>query len=193
MPSTSPPSAANAADGAHDRAEPGDDAGAQVVAVGEAARQDDRGDALERRLLVPQDDGLGAGELERVDRVAVAVAAREDDDPDPDRHRSALPRPALTADDVAPSGSIAYASMSGFDSSSEASRSTIARAAALVRRVDRQLDPPADADVADAVDARGGRGCPRPPGPAGSRMPGLGVTLTANRKLRHGAMTSSCR
>ena len=38
--------------------------GPQVVAVGEAAGQDDRGDAVERRLLVPQDDRLGAGELE---------------------------------------------------------------------------------------------------------------------------------
>ena len=74
------------ADRAHDRAEPGDDAGPDVVAVGEAARQDDRGDALERGLLVPQDDRVGAGEMERMDRVAVAVAPREDDDPDPDRH-----------------------------------------------------------------------------------------------------------
>ena len=48
---------------AHDRAEPGDHAGPQVVAVGEAARQDDRGDAVERRLLVPQHDRLGAGLL----------------------------------------------------------------------------------------------------------------------------------
>ena len=75
------------AHGAHDRAEPGDDSGPDVVAVGEATRQDDRGDALERGLLVPQDDRVGAGEMEGMDRVAVAVAAREDDDPDPDRHR----------------------------------------------------------------------------------------------------------
>ena len=34
--------AANAGDGPHDRAEPGDHAGPEVVAVGEAARQDDR-------------------------------------------------------------------------------------------------------------------------------------------------------
>ena len=75
-------------DAAHHRAEPGDDAGADVVAVGEAAGQDHGGDALERRLLVPQDDGFGAGHLERVDRVAVAVAPREDDDADADRHVS---------------------------------------------------------------------------------------------------------
>ncbi len=87
IPSTSPPSSANAVDRAHHRAEPGDDPGPEVVAVGEAAGQDDRRDALERRLLVPQDDGLGAGQVEGVDGVPVAVAAREDDDPDADRHR----------------------------------------------------------------------------------------------------------
>ena len=38
IPRTSPPSAANAGDRPHDRAEPGDHAGPEVVAVGEAAR-----------------------------------------------------------------------------------------------------------------------------------------------------------
>ena len=49
-------------DGAHDRAEPGDDAGPEVVAVREAARDQDRGDAVERGLLVPQLDRLRAGD-----------------------------------------------------------------------------------------------------------------------------------
>jgi hypothetical protein len=64
----------------HDRAEPRDDAGPDVVTVGEPAGQDDRRDAVERCLLVPQRDRVRAGESERMDRVAVAVAAREDDD-----------------------------------------------------------------------------------------------------------------
>ena len=83
--------------------------GPHVVAVGEAAGQDDRGDAVERRLLVPQDDRLGAGQLEGVDGVAVAVAAREDDDPDADAASSALPRPgaAVRPTTRRPIGSIA--------------------------------------------------------------------------------------
>ena len=107
MPRTRPPLGREVRDRPHDRAEPGDDPGPHVVAVREPAGQDDRGDALERGLLVPQDDRLGAGEVEGVDRVAVAVAAREDDDPDADRHRQPSPAPAPTADDAAADRSIA--------------------------------------------------------------------------------------
>ena len=78
-------------DGPHDRAEAGDHTGPHVVAVREPAGQDDRRDAIERGVLVPQDDRLGPGQLERVDGVAVAVAAGEDDDPDADRHLSPPP------------------------------------------------------------------------------------------------------
>ena len=145
--------------GAHHRAEPGDHAGPQVVAVGEAAGQDDRGDAVERRLLVPQLDGLGAGQVEGVDRVAIAVAAREDDDADADGH-AALP--AVAAHEVgrrARDRSMAYASISGFASSSAASRSTTARAAASsaastvssTRRPTRTALTPLDPEVAEAA------------------------------------------
>ena len=48
-------------DRAHDRAEARDDAGPQVVPVREPAGQDDRGDAPERGLLVPQLDRFGTG------------------------------------------------------------------------------------------------------------------------------------
>ena len=75
----------------HDRTEPRDHAGAQVVAVRESAGEDDRGDAVERRLLVPQLDGLRAGQGEGVDRVAVAVAAGEDDHADAHRHQAIPP------------------------------------------------------------------------------------------------------
>ena len=99
------------ADRAHDRAEPRDDPGTQVVAVGEAAGQHDGGDAVERGLLVPQFDGLCAGAGERVDRVPVAVAAREDDDADADGHPGPSPAPppaaAPTADDAAAIDSMA--------------------------------------------------------------------------------------
>ena len=89
---------------AHDRAEPGDDPGPQVVAVREAAGQDDRGDPAEVGDLVPQRDRLGARELEAAQRIGIAVAAREDDDADADRHRPGTPTAAGAS---APSSSIA--------------------------------------------------------------------------------------
>src|SRR4029450_8369992 len=47
-------------DRAHHRGEPGDGAAAQVVAVGEAAGEDDGVHALEVAVAVPQRDGVGA-------------------------------------------------------------------------------------------------------------------------------------
>ena len=61
------------------------------------------------------------------------------------------PRPARRLA-ASPSPSTSNASISGFDSSSPASRSTTARAAGLVDRRHRQLDAPPDADVGDPVD-----------------------------------------
>ncbi len=164
MPRTSPPSAAKAATaritGLNRAMTPGPD----VVAVGEATRQDDRGDAVERRLLVPQDDRFRADQVEGVDGVAVAVAAREDDDPDPDGHRqpSPTPAPAVAADDAAPSGSIAKTSISGFDRSSPASRSTMARAAASSAGLDASARRGGRSGRRGSPRSRDGRGCPRP-------------------------------
>ena len=155
--------------GAHDRAEPRDDAGPQVVAVREAARQDDRGDALERRLLVPQARPARRRPGARAwTRVAVAVAAREDDDADPDRSCCApRRRRRRRVDDVAPSDSMAYASISGFASSSRGQSLDDGRAPPPSSAAStRQLHAPADADARDARRSRGDRGCPRPPAPA---------------------------
>ncbi len=133
--------------GAHHRAEPGDHAGPQVVAVGEAARQDHPGDAVEGRRLVPQDDRLGAGDLERVDGIDVAVRAREQHDPDPDGHAG-----APTIDEAAPISSTTYDSMSGFDRSSDGEPLDRRPGGRRVVGGDRQLDPPADPDGGDALD-----------------------------------------
>ena len=74
-------------DGGHDRAEARDRAAAQVVAVREAARDDDRVDVVEARVLVPEPDRLGALEGgDGVGGVVVGVDARKD--ADPDAHRS---------------------------------------------------------------------------------------------------------
>ena len=65
----------------HDRREARDGADAQVVAVGEAARDDDRVDALEVAVGMPEEHRLAdalAGQL-RVDLVA---ASREPDHPE---------------------------------------------------------------------------------------------------------------
>ena len=104
IPSTGPPRSANAATALHDRAEPRDDAGAQVVAVREAAGQQDAVHAVEIRRLVPQDHRLRAGERDGVDRVDVAVGAREQDDADAGRHPAA-PAVAVVAPAASPSDS----------------------------------------------------------------------------------------
>src|SRR5262249_52659157 len=68
-------------DGAHDRRVRGHGAGAQVVAVGEAAREHDRLGVAERRLLVPREaHRLPHHAPDDVEGVVVAVAAGESDD-----------------------------------------------------------------------------------------------------------------
>ena len=66
----------------HDGGEAGDRAAAQVVAVGEAAREHDRVDALEVVVAVPQGNGLGAGDAYGALRVDVVEGAGEGDDAD---------------------------------------------------------------------------------------------------------------
>ena len=86
MPSTGPPAAANVGDGGHDRREPRDGAGAQVVAVREPAGQNHDVGAAERRLLVPDERRLLAEHVLRgVVRVVIAVRSGKDDDGE--RHR----------------------------------------------------------------------------------------------------------
>ena len=55
MPMTRPPLAANLADRLHDRRKAGDRAGAQVVAVGEAAGHEDGVAALQILRGMPED------------------------------------------------------------------------------------------------------------------------------------------
>ena len=68
----------------HDLGEAGDRAAAQVVAVGEATRQDDGVDVVQVGVRVPEGDGLGAGQPGGPLGVTVIEAAREGDDADPD-------------------------------------------------------------------------------------------------------------
>ncbi len=70
-----------AGDGLHDGGEAGDGAGAQVVAVGEAAGDEDGVAAFEGVRLVPEvGDGLAEDGAEDVVGVVVAVGAGEDED-----------------------------------------------------------------------------------------------------------------
>ena len=66
----------------HDGREAGDRAAAQVVAVGEPAGQDDRVDAPEVGVAVPEGDRLGADGAHGTGGVAVVERAGEGDDPD---------------------------------------------------------------------------------------------------------------
>src|SRR5919107_6029523 len=62
----------------HDLREAGDSTGPEVVAVGEAARHYNGVHALEVGVGVPQLDGLRAGALYTIERVAVAVGSGKD-------------------------------------------------------------------------------------------------------------------
>ena len=82
--------------------------------------------------------------------------------------------------------------MSGFDSSSDASRSTTARAAGLVGGLDRQLDPTTDPDVVDALDPEVAEAAFD--GPAGRIEDArLGRDVDRVAIARHGPITSSRR
>ena len=66
----------------HDGGGRGDRAAAQVVAVGEASGDDDRVNAAQIGVLVPQRHGLGAGDRGGAGGVAVVKRSREGDDSD---------------------------------------------------------------------------------------------------------------
>src|SRR6476661_741224 len=91
----------------HDRCEAGDGAAAQVVAVGEAAGEDDRVDAPEVRVAVPERDGLAAALADGTRRVTVVERTGERDDADlhcassPDSP-GASPSPATPASSDSP-------------------------------------------------------------------------------------------
>ena len=67
---------------AHDGSGRRDRAAAQVVAVGEAAGDDDRVDAVQVGVLVPQGHGLRARDFHRAGGVAVVEGTGEGDDSD---------------------------------------------------------------------------------------------------------------
>src|SRR5699024_5674484 len=89
--------------------EAADGPGAQVVAVGEAARQHDRLDALQIVLAVPERDRLTAGDPHGAQRVPVVQRAREGHHTDAHQARA--------SPSAAPSTSIeTTSSMTGLDS-----------------------------------------------------------------------------
>jgi hypothetical protein len=72
----------------HDRGERRDGTGTKVVAVREAARQDDRVDALEIVRAVPQRDRLGTRHTDRALGITVVERTRERDDADAGSHQT---------------------------------------------------------------------------------------------------------
>ena len=98
MPSTGPPRGGEALDRPHDRREARHRAGAQVVAVREAARQDHDVGAFKVGVLVPDVFGALAEHVGgRMKRVLVAVRSRKHHDREfharpPIRHRTLVQR-----------------------------------------------------------------------------------------------------
>ena len=138
----------------HHRREAGDRAGAQVVAVGEAAGHDDRVDAREVAVAVPEQPCLADRARTALERVALVAGARERTTPihgcSPLRRpprRSRSPRSA------------------GWRAAARTSASSCARV------VDLQLDQPADVHVVRRPRSRAPAARARPPGPAGRGCP----------------------
>jgi hypothetical protein len=113
--------------------------GAQVVAVAEAARQDERVDAFEVVRAVPQRDGLGSGEADRALGVAVVERAGEGDDPDASGH-STTSMPTTS-------------SITEFDRISSAMRCGLARTSSVDLALDGELEALADAHGREVLDA----------------------------------------
>ena len=150
---------------------------------------------------MPQGDRVRAGQGERVERVAVAVAAREDDDADPHAHRQPSPRrdrrrPTVTAGaDRRRRGAERLDRVDLDERVRQQLRGEALDDRArgrLVGGLDRQLGPPADADVVDALDAEVAEAALDGPA-AGIEDAGLGRHVDGVPKARHGAITSSCR
>src|SRR3970282_2360241 len=97
---------------------------------------------------LPQQLALGPGETGGVQRVAIAVRAREDDHADPHGRPSGA------------SASIVQASMIGFEKTSPASRSTVARAASGSGASTVSSTRPPARTPDRAATGRGGRGWP---------------------------------
>src|SRR5438105_6767175 len=153
------------ADGTHQRAEPGDGARAQIVAVGEAAREDDGVDVAQGVVAVPQQLGLTAGGTDGFDHVVLAVRARKDDDADV--HYVAPPSMVMSA-----------ASITGFvrkrwQRSSTRDRAVSTSGASTVKRMALPTRTPSTPSNPRAGRARS------MVAPWGSAMPGRNVTSTS--------------
>ena len=152
MPSTGPPSRANSITRLHHRREARDRADAQVVAVGEAAGHDDRVDAAQVAVAVPEQLGVAeapAGQ-QRVDLVAGAGEAD-----DAELHAASLDR--------------ADRPRSPRSAGSPAAARTSAGTCDGV--LDVQLDQPADVHVAPRPRSRAPAAPVRRPAPADRGCP----------------------
>src|SRR5205823_4901731 len=115
-PRDGPATAGELHDGLHHRSPPGDGAGAQIVAVGEPAREDHRVDTLKVPVPVPQRDRLAPHRPNGAKGVAIVQRAGERDDADAG-HSADISR-------------MVKSSITGFDSRRRAMSSTWARAVA---------------------------------------------------------------
>ena len=177
MPTTGTARGRELADRVHHRREPGDRAGAQVVAVREPAGDDDRVDALRScRRRASSSSAVAAELLDRALHVELAVRAREQHDADAARVTRST---------------TSYASITGLASRRSHISSTCARARFGVGARRRRAG-----SSCRCAPAR--RSCSRAPGsarstvaPAGSAMPGRCVTSTCAVERRHASMLPS--
>src|SRR6478609_813291 len=183
----------------HDRCEAGDGAAAQVVAVGEAAGEDDRVDAPEVRVAVPERDGLAAALADGTRRVTVVERTGERDDAD--LHCASSPdSPAASASSASPAASAASAastassrmrtettsSMTGLDSSvSAASRAAVRCSSVTSPSTVSTKRLPWRTSVNPLNPSRGR--APLTACPCGSRISGLSMTSTTMLPISGGS------
>src|SRR5699024_9180438 len=159
----------------HHRCEAADGPGAQVVAVGEAARQHDRLDALQIVVAVPERDGRGTADPHGAQRVPVVQRAREG------HHTDA--HQACGSPSAAPSTSIATtSSMTGLDSRvSAASRTEASTCSATSASTSSSKLFRCRTEAMPSKPRRGSAAATA--SPCGSRIAGLGMTGTTTRGM----------
>src|SRR6478752_253836 len=160
----------------HHRGEAGDRAAAEVVAVGEAAGQHDRVDALEVVVAVPERDRLVAADRDGATGIDVVERAGEGDDTD----LHARPASCATSATECSSTCTSKSSMTGLDSSVPATSSIRASTSGVISPSTWSSNRlPCRTSVTRSNPSRGS--APSTALPWGSRISGLGMTSTTTR------------
>src|SRR5450830_580342 len=174
------PAARGVDKGVHHGGEPADRARAQVVAVGEPAREDDGVDPVQVVVGVPEGDRGGARQPHGPCRVPVVEAAREGDDADPRGTRCGGARGHHAGRPASCTSTATTSSSTGLDSRVSAARRTASSTSAVTSPSTSSSNRlPWRTPVNPWKPSRGRAAATALP--CGSRISGLGITSTTTR------------